>query len=114
MPRFLLARCLFARFLFALALMLGCALPVAAPAEGLGQVHCSATRQILEVVIKGRKAGLSAQSLKSELTTGAAAVAKIYRPTVAPLVDLVFNLDPGMLTEQTAAAYETECLNYKR
>lgn len=98
---------------FLLALLLCCALPVAAPAQGLGKENCSATKQILSVAIKGRKAGLTARSLKSQLTTGRAAVAEKYRPTVAPLVDLVFTLDQARLTEQTAADYETQCLKYK-
>ncbi|MEQ9242558.1 hypothetical protein [Roseovarius indicus] len=98
---------------FLMALLLCCALPVAAPAQGLGKENCSATKQILSVAIKGRKAGLTARSLKSQLTTGRAAVAEKYRPTVATLVDLVFTLDQVSLTEKTATDYETECLNYK-
>ena len=58
---------------FLMALLLCCALPVAAPAQGLGKENCSATKQILSVAIKGRKAGLTARSLKSQLTTGRAA-----------------------------------------
>lgn len=99
-----------ARLVFAILLIL--ALPVAAPAAGLGEENCRATRAILSDAIAARRAGQSAEQVKTRLSSGDQAVAARYVPTVAPLVDLAFSLDRSMLTEKVAEDYEAQCLKY--
>lgn len=99
--------------LFWRALLVTALLPVPAAAQGLGAENCRVTRTILSEAIAGRRAGEAPEVIVTRLSTGEAAVAGPYRLTVAPLVDLVFKLDPQSLSEETAALYEAQCLAYK-
>lgn len=87
--------------------------PAPAAAQGLSAENCRATRAILSAAIAGRKAGETRQAIAARLSSGGSGIGARYRATVPPLVELVFKLDPGLLTEATAADYEAQCLAYE-
>ncbi len=92
------------------ALFCALALPVAA--SETRKKSCAATRDIVSVAMDGRKAGKSADAVKSGLSSGNTAVEKTYVATVGPLVDWVYGLDRAMLTDAVADEFEAQCLNY--
>lgn len=93
--------------------VIAAAVPLPAPAQGLSAENCRATRTIVAAAIAGRKAGETPQAVGARLASDAGGIAARYRATVPTLVDLVYKLDPGLLTEATAAQFETMCLSYQ-
>lgn len=97
---------------FALCIGLGAGgMAPPAAAQGLDADSCRATRAIVSAAIKGRKAGATPQAIGARLGSDEGGVDARYRPTVPPLVDLVYKLDPSLLSEATADQFESICLS---
>lgn len=97
---------------FALCIVLGTGgMTLPAAAQGLDAESCRATRAIVSATIKGRKAGATPQAISARLESDEGGIAARYRATVPPLVDLVYKLNPALLTEATADQFETICLS---
>ena len=85
------------------------AAPAIAETEAERRERCAAQAEIVEQAVSRRASGAEKPAVAAALTEGEAAVPERYTPSVQPLVDWVFELDPAQLTEAVAPVFEKTC-----
>ena len=92
-------------------------LQLAASADAQKEI-CTVTSDIVAAIVTLRAEGRQPDVIKRSLTSDGVDIAEDYKPTVPPLVDMVFTLDEAVVQDPAAAQvisddYRNSCLGYE-
>ena len=71
---------------------------------------CATSAGIVDSAVEARQEGMRQKKAIRTIGSGLEGDAAIYKPAVEPIVNWVYDLEEGQLTDEVGATYEKACL----